>query len=81
MSAPKTVVKKSIENPEPVEIIAKSIIKIAETMEKIEASPLNRRAIVCLIKDQSSLPARDINMVLNCLDDLKKDFIKKPIKK
>lgn len=76
MKKSNVTIKKDLENPEPVEIIAKSIIKIADAMEQIEASPLTRRAVVCLIKDQSGLPARDINMVLNCLNDLKKDFIK-----
>ncbi len=76
MADKKVVVKLNDEKPEPVEIIAKSIIEIAVAMEKIQKSMLTRRAIVCLIKDQSGLPARDINLVLNCLDDLKKDFIK-----
>lgn len=73
----KVIVKRNVENPEPVEIIAQSIIDIADAMKRIEVAALSRRAIVCLIKDQSGLPARDINCVLDCLRDLKADFIKK----
>jgi len=76
----KTIIKKNEENPETVEVIAKSIIDIAEAMQRIENTPLNRRALVVLIKDQTGLPQRDINLVLNSITDLKKDFIK-PLKK
>jgi len=74
-------VKLNEENPEPVEIIASSIISIADAFEKIQSSPLNRRGLVVLIKDETGLSNRDINAVLDSLAGLKAAYIKQPPKK
>lgn len=76
MASANLKVKRNEENPEPIEIIAQSIIDIAEGMKKINESKLNRRALIVLLKDQTGLPGRDINLVLNSLAALKDDFIK-----
>lgn len=74
-------VKLNEETPEPVELIASSIITIAEAFEKIQNSPLNRRGLVVLIKDETGLSNRDINAVLDSLTELKTLYIKQPPKK
>lgn len=72
----RTIVKVSEENPEPTEIIAKSIIEIAEAVGKLENSRLKSRAIYLLIRDQTGLPLGEIERVLNAAADLKRDYIK-----
>lgn len=74
------IVKRDEQDPESVELIAKSIIRIAEGFQEIEKSQLNRRALVVLLKDLTGLSNRDINLVLNSLAELKSNFIKEPKK-
>lgn len=76
MSANVTV-KRNEAEPEPVEIIAQSIIDITASMKRIDASRLSRRALVALIYDESKLPKRDINVVLNNLGALESIWLKK----
>ncbi len=64
------------QNPEPFEIIAESILAIAKGMEALQKSRLQRKVIVTLIHDQSRLGKRDIEMVLNNLQDLARDYLK-----
>jgi hypothetical protein len=45
-------------------------------MAAIDASRLQRKAIVALIHDQSGLSKTNINIVLNNLTDLRKDWCK-----
>ena len=47
---------------------ADSIQAIANTMKKLSQSRLSRRAIVTLIHEQSKVARRDIELVLNNLD-------------
>lgn len=54
----------------PAVIIAQSVKKIAEAAEKMRQSGLNRRAIVALIQDECKLGKREIELVLNCLEEL-----------
>jgi hypothetical protein len=46
---PTPVVKRDEQNPEPVELIAKSIIDVADAARKMMASPLKIDAIVLLL--------------------------------
>lgn len=73
-------VKKDEANPEPVEIIAKSILEIAEGMKKLNATRLNREALVTLIWDHSHVSKKDIRVVLNNLEALESIFLKRIIK-
>ncbi len=59
------------------EILATAIAQIAESMVRINATRLTRKAIVVLIHDQSKLPKKSIEIVLNNLTDLEKDWLKK----
>lgn len=78
-------VKQNEENPEPTEVIAEAIIKVADAMEKMKATKLTERAILLLIRDSISgnIGLGDIKTVLNAAADLKKNYIKsvKPVVK
>lgn len=69
-------IKSNEENPEPIEIIAQSVIEIAQAFKKIEASKLSRRAIVLLINDKCSCGISAINEVLDVIPKLEKFYIK-----
>ena len=70
------------ENDEvPVEIIASSIVEIAKGMERINKSRLTREAIVTLISDKSKVAKGTVNIVLNNLDALERNFLKKKLPK
>lgn len=79
------LVKKNQDNPETTELIAESIIKIADAFEKIKKSKLTERALHVLIKDAVGnangigIPA--IKEVLAAIGNLKKYYIKESIKK
>lgn len=73
---PGVTVKRNSVEPEPVEVIAQSILDIATGVKAILATRLTRKAIVVLIQYQSKLPMRDIECVLNNLEDLEKDWLK-----
>lgn len=60
----------------PAEIIAQSIVDLAEGMKKLNSTRLTRRAIVLLIHDQSKVGKRDIEIVLNNLEQLEDLWLK-----
>ena len=78
MAKSSTKIIQSRDNPEPVEIIARAILDMDAAMKRIEKSPLKRSAIVTLIAYESKLPRRDIELVLNNLENLADTWIKKP---
>jgi hypothetical protein len=57
-------VKKS-DPPESTEILADSIVRISEALDRLSASGLNRNAIVILIQARTKLAKRDIEAVLD----------------
>lgn len=73
----KTITVKTNEaNPEPLELVAKSIIQIAEAFEKIKSSPLKQHTVIIILKDMTGLPQRDIKAVLEAAADLKRYALK-----
>lgn len=70
------VVKRSEIDPEPVEIIAQAIIDISDAMKTVASSRLSRRAIVTLVHEQSKIARRDIELVLNNLEQLERTWLK-----
>lgn len=70
-------IKTNEENPEPMEIIAQSIIQVSDAFVKIQKSRLSQRAIMLLIKDTTGLAMRDIEIVLNAVPKLKDIYLKK----
>lgn len=73
---PKIIQPAPPSEPLAAEVIATEIQKISKAMEAIQNSKLKRRAIVALIQDQSKLPKRTIEIVLNNLEELEKDWCK-----
>lgn len=63
------------------EVIASSITQIAEAMNVINGTRLTRRAIVALIHDQSRVPKKTIEVVINNLSCLEADWLKPRDKK
>lgn len=60
------------------EILATSIRDIAASMRKINDGPLNRRAIVVLLRDSTgtAVSMTQIDLVLRCLTDLERRYCK-----
>lgn len=69
----------NVEAPQPVEIIVDAIVAIAKAMKKINGTRLKRSAIVTLIQYESKLPRRDIELVLNNLEQLETIWLKAPV--
>lgn len=61
----------------PAEIIADSVVAIAEGIRKLRAGRLNDRAIVLLINDVCGVAKRDIKLVLDSITSLDSTFLKK----
>lgn len=72
-------VKKDEQNPEPVELIAKSIIELSEGMRRINATRLTRKSLVILLNAHSKVGKADIEIILNCLTELETIFLKKKL--
>ena len=73
-------IKKSEPDAESAELLAASIVQVAEGFEKVLASPLTRRALIVLIRDGigwSKISNQQIEMVLDALPRLKGWYIKK----
>lgn len=72
-------IKKNEEQPESVELLAKSIVQVAEGFEKVLNSPLTSRALVVLLQDgigQTKISKSQIRLVLEALPRLKGWYIK-----
>lgn len=80
MAKQSTTVKRNEENPEPLELIAESIIQISDAYKKISASRLKERAILLLIKDaiptKYKIGTTEIALVLHAAESLKACYIK-----
>ena len=72
-------IKKDEENPESVELLAKSIIQVAEGFEKIANGPLSTTAIVVLLRHcigESKISKAQVRLVIEALPRLKSWYIK-----
>lgn len=72
-------IKKNEERPEAVEVLAQSIIQVAEGFEKLQKTPLTQRAIIVLLQDgigQGKISKQQIKLVLDNLPRLKAWYIK-----
>lgn len=70
------IIKKDEKNPEPMEIIAKSIIEISNAFKRMSSSALKPRTVYLLIKDMTGISMSDIEKVLNAAASLEKTFVK-----
>lgn len=65
--------------PESVELLAKSIVEVAEGFEKLQKSSLNQRALVVLLQEgigAAKISKVQIRLVLDNLPKLKAWYIK-----
>lgn len=79
MNKPNIRIIKNEEDPEPVELLAASIIQVSEAFEKIKKSKLSQRAIVVLLQDgigAAKIAKQQIALVLDNLPRLKGWYIK-----
>jgi len=76
----KTITVKTDEkNPEPLEILAKSIIQVSAAADKLLKSGLNKRAIIVLLQESigsSNITRHQIGAVLDHLPLLKTLYTK-----
>jgi hypothetical protein len=73
----KTVkIVKDPDDPQPLEVMEKAIIDIAEGARKILSSRLNQRAILVLLRDATNEPLVTIERVLNAAASLDKNYLK-----
>lgn len=73
-------IKKSEENPESAELLAQSIVQVAENFSKVLASGLTERALVVLLYDGiggHKITKDQIRLVLDALPRLKGWYLKK----
>lgn len=79
---PITVVKDAA-NPEPIELLAKSIVEVSKAFEWLNNGPLTRRAIVLLLHDRigaQHINKSQIELVLDNLPRLRAWYVKEPKK-
>jgi DNA-directed RNA polymerase beta' subunit len=70
-------IKSDEENPEPLEVIAKSIIEVSDAFQKIHESRLKKRVIVLLIKDMTQgIGITEIETILDVVPKLKDRYLK-----
>lgn len=73
-------IKKNEETPESVELLAQSVIQVAEGFEKLQQTPLTQRALIVLLHDgigAGKITKGQIQLVLEALPRLKGWYIKK----
>ncbi len=73
----KLIIKQDEDNEVPAEIMADSIVQISQALNKLMSGRLKRDAIIALIKDKSGLTKGTIEIVLNNLEALEHNWIKK----
>jgi hypothetical protein len=72
-------IKKNEENPESKELLAESVIKVAEGFEKMLKSPLKNRALEVLLIDcigVGKITRTQVRLVLEALPRLKSWYVK-----
>lgn len=57
--------------PETTEILAEAIVRIGDSVAKLNASGLNRKAIILLLHDATKVGKRDIEVILDALPRLR----------
>ena len=72
-------IKKDEEQPESVELLAKSVIQVAEGFQKVLNSPLRERGLIVLLHDgigATKITKAQIKLVLEALPRLKGWYVK-----
>lgn len=79
VAKPQIKIRKDQQNPESVELLAKSIVQVAEASEKLLNAGLTRRAIIVLLQDgigSTKITKNQIRLVLENLPRLKAWYVK-----
>lgn len=71
---PTLSIKTNEENPEPYEVLAASVIKLAATLDQMKASGLTMRAMQVLLKDATGVSHRDIEAILTAAPKLRRYY-------
>lgn len=77
---PKTPAQVAAEIPatkQAQEILAAEIIEMSNAVKKILDGPLQKRTLLLLISDASGVPMKTVSLVLQGMEDLKHNYIKK----
>lgn len=69
-------IKSDDKNPEPLEIIAKSIIDVSKAFKRLNESRLKRRVIVLLLQDMTGISINSINTILDAVPKMEEHFLK-----
>lgn len=69
-------VKSNEQDREPLELIAKSIIDVANGFDAINKSRLTKRAVLLLLRDCTGVGMNDIEKILDAGPKLKAHYIK-----
>jgi DNA polymerase III delta prime subunit len=78
MMAKETDIQPPLElNADDARRLADSVRKIEKAMKDINESGLNRKAIVVLLAESTGVSRRDINAVLNGLEQLGAEYLEK----
>lgn len=64
-------------NREMVEKIAGNIENLADAVASLIDGPLNKKALIVLLASSTKMHMNQVESVLNALQDLKKDWLKK----
>lgn len=73
----KVKIVQDVEKPIAAEVIAQSIVDIAQGMKKLSGTRLTRKAIVALIHEHSKIARSTIEVILNNLESLETTWLKK----
>lgn len=80
MSKQKPIVKQNEENEVSFEMLAQSIVEIGSAMKKLNASRLNRKALILLVSKSSGQSQTATERVLDSLDQLEATYLKKKVR-
>lgn len=72
-------IKKNEENPESVELLAQSILQVAEGFQRVLNSPLRERGLIVLLHDgigTAKITKAQIKLVIEALPRLKGWYLK-----
>ena len=56
------------------EVLAESITRISDAVDRLLSSGLNRRAVIALLHDKTKVRKSEIETILDGLESLKKDY-------
>ena len=70
----KLVVDQADDDPVETHVLAQAIVKISKAAEDLAKSGLSRKAIVVLLADKTGFGKRSIEIILDALADLRKDY-------